>query len=86
MTQTFRIAAGMPVVAADGRAMGYATRVNGDHLTMTCVKDGRGFEHSIPLAWVEAVDRYVFLSRASGYVEAHRLAAAPGMPAPRFAA
>lgn len=74
MTRTYRVAAGMPVVAADGKALGYVTGCGTDHVMLTSVKGGQGFEHSIPLAWVEAVDRYVFLSRSSSYVEAHRQA------------
>jgi hypothetical protein len=83
MSQIYRISAGMPVIAADGRAVGFATGVDAGHLALTSVSDGRGFEYAIPLDWVADVDRYIFLSRASRYVEAHRQAVVRGAPAYR---
>jgi hypothetical protein len=68
----------MPVVAADGRAVGFVSKVGSDHVMITSLKDGCGFEHAIPLAWVEGVDRYVFLNHASRFVEANRKQMAGG--------
>jgi hypothetical protein len=62
----------MPVVTNDGRAVGFVTRVEGaDGLRVTRVKNGQGFEHVIPLAWVSDVDQYVFLDKGSAYVAAN---------------
>jgi hypothetical protein len=62
----------MPVVTADGRQVGFVTRLQGtDGLRLTTVKAGHGFDHVIPLAWVSDVDRYVFLDKGSGYVAAN---------------
>jgi hypothetical protein len=83
MSQIYRISAGLPVIAADGRSVGFATGVDAGHLALTSVSDGRGFEYAIPLDWVADVDRYIFLSRASRYVEAHRQAVVRGAPAYR---
>ena len=80
MSKISKIQTQMPVVAADGRAVGFVSSVGSDFLALTSVKDGRGFDHVIPLSWVEEVDRYVFLSRASPYVMANRQSVVRGRP------
>lgn len=73
-----RIREHMPIVAADGRQVGFVSRLEGaDGLRLSQVKEGHGFEHLIPLAWVSDVDRYVFLNKGSSYVTAN-WEAAPG--------
>jgi hypothetical protein len=61
----------MVVVAANGRAIGFVSSLGPGGLRITSVRDGRGFDHVIPAAWIAAVDRYVFLNKSSGYVMAH---------------
>jgi hypothetical protein len=62
----------MPVVTADGRRIGFVTRLHGaDGLQLTTLKAGHAFEHVIPLEWISDVDRYVFLNRGSAYVAAN---------------
>ena len=62
----------MPVIAADDRRVGFVARVEGaDSLMLTRVKNGHGFNYVIPMAWVSAVDRYVFLNRNSKFVTAN---------------
>lgn len=62
----------MGVIAADGRQIGFVSGLQSvDELRLTRMKGGHGFDHVIPLAWISAVDRYVFLSRGSAYVAAN---------------
>ena len=61
----------MPVISADERAIGFVSRVSGAELRITRVKDGRGFDHLIPLEWVEEVGKYVFLNKSRRYVASH---------------
>ena len=71
-------------MASDGRRIGFVTRVQGaDGLRLSQVKEGYGFEHVIPLAWVSDVDRYVFLNKSSAYVTANWETPGPhGQPEP----
>jgi hypothetical protein len=66
-----KILAKMPVVAADGRVVGFVSRVDAHRLKLTSVREGRGFEHVLPMSWVADVERYVFLSKGSRYVAAN---------------
>jgi hypothetical protein len=61
----------MSVVAADGREIGTVSAVGTWRLIVTTVKDGRAFEHLVPIAWVAEVGRYVFLNKGSRYVAAN---------------
>ncbi len=61
----------MPVIAADERAIGFVSCVSGTELRITRIKDGRGFDHLIPLEWVEEVGKYVFLNKSRRYVATH---------------
>ncbi len=61
----------MPVVAADGRAIGFVNSIVDGGLMVTSVRDGRGFNHVVPLSWVDEVGGYVFLNKGSGYVAAN---------------
>ena len=62
----------MPVVTADDRRVGFVARVEGtDSLKVTRVKNGHGFHHVVPMAWVSDVDRYVFLNKNSKFVVAN---------------
>jgi len=72
MRNTSKIREQMPVIAADGRRVGFVARLAGnDGLKLTRVKNGHGSDHVIPLEWVSDVDRYVFLNRASKFVFAN---------------
>lgn len=61
----------MPVVTLDDRRIGLVSRIDGDTLWVTRFKGGKGFSYLIPLGWVGAVDKYVFLSRNRAYVAAN---------------
>lgn len=65
------IPANAPVISADGRAIGFVSRVGMTDLRVTSMKDGRGFDHLIPFEWVAHVDRYVFLNKSSAFVGAN---------------
>ena len=71
MSIVSKIREGMSVVALDGCEVGRVSAVGNWRLVLTSVKDGRAFEHLIPLTWVEAADRYVFLNKGSRYVAAN---------------
>jgi hypothetical protein len=83
MDSAANVREGMPVVALDGCEVGRVSAVGTWRLVLTSMKDGRAFEHLIPLAWVEAVDRYVFLSKGSRYVAANWDAPVPVANAPQ---
>ena len=76
MADISKIRERMPVISADERAIGFVSRVSGAELRMTRIKDGRGFDHLIPLDWVEEVAKYVFLNKSRRYVAAHSETAA----------
>jgi hypothetical protein len=63
-----KIREGMPVVALDGCEVGKVCAIGTWRLVVTSVKEGRAFDHLIPLNWVEAADKYVFLNKGSRYV------------------
>ena len=71
MADISKIRERMPVISADERAIGFVSRVSGAGLRMTRIKDGRGFDHLIPLDWVEEVGKYVFLNKSRRYVATH---------------
>jgi hypothetical protein len=71
MSDISKIETQMAVVAADGRAIGFVSRVGADTLTLTNVKEGRGFDHVLPLSWIAEVGKYVFLNKGSRYVAAN---------------
>jgi hypothetical protein len=58
----------MPVISADERAIGFVSRVSSNGLRLTRVKDGRGFDHVIPLNWIAEVGKYVFLNKSRRFV------------------
>ena len=58
----------MPVISSDERAIGFVSRVSSSGLRMTRVKDGRGFDHVIPLSWIAEVGKYVFLNKSRRFV------------------
>lgn len=60
-----------PVISADGRDIGFVSRVGITEVRVTSLKDGRGFDHLIPFEWIAQVDRYVFLNKSSSYVAAN---------------
>ena len=62
----------MAVIAAEGRRMGFVRRMAWpDRLQLTSLSAAHGYDHVIPLSWVSAVDKYVYLNRSSAYVAAH---------------
>ena len=77
MIDVTKIRERMPVISADERAIGFVSRVSGRELRVTRVKDGRGFDHLIPLDWVEEVGKYVFLNKSRRYVASHSETADP---------
>jgi hypothetical protein len=77
MIDATKIRERMPVISADERAIGFVSRVSGTELRMTRVKDGRGFDHLIPIGWVEEVGKYVFLNKSRRYVASHSETANP---------
>ncbi len=77
MNKIAKVREGMSVVTLDGREMGTVSTVGTLRLVMKSVKDGRAFEHVIPLAWVAEVERYVFLNKGSRFVAANWDAPAP---------
>lgn len=59
----------MGVVTIDGRQIGVVSGFAGaDRIRLTSHKGGHGYDHVIPAAWVEKVDRYVHLCHSSRYV------------------
>ena len=67
-----RIRKDMSVISADDRCIGFVSRVESeDSLRITCISAGYGYDHLIPAAWVNAVDKYVFLDKTSSYVTAN---------------
>jgi hypothetical protein len=59
----------MSVIAADGRRVGFISRMAGpEKIRLTCLSGSHGYDHVIPLAWVSAVDKYVYLNRPSRFV------------------
>ncbi|MGH6926231.1 MAG: DUF2171 domain-containing protein [Propylenella sp.] len=64
-----RIREEMSVIALDDRCIGFVSRLEGDAvLRITCISAGYGYDRLIPLSWVSAVDKFVYLDRTSGYV------------------
>ena len=53
----------MGVIAADGRRIGFVDRATDGKVRLTCLVSGHGYHHTIPVAWVEQVDRYVHLNK-----------------------
>jgi hypothetical protein len=77
MIDATKIRERMPVISADERAIGFVSRVSSTELRMTRVKDGRGFDHLIPIECVEEVGKYVFLNKSRRYVASHSETANP---------
>jgi hypothetical protein len=61
----------MPVISSDGQSIGFVSRVAGNELRLTTIKDGRGRDHHIPLEWVAEVQKYVFLNKSRRFVRTH---------------
>ena len=68
MIDSGKISKPMEVIAADGRRIGFVSRLAGDRLRLTSLSGSHGYDHLIPLAWVSGVDRYVYLNRPSRFV------------------
>ncbi len=71
MSNIQEISEGMSVVALDGREIGTVGRVDISRFVIRSVKDGRGFDHLIPVSWIAEVGKYVFLNKGSRYVAAN---------------
>lgn len=71
MSEITKIRDRMPVISADGRAIGLVAHAAGDEVRVTSVKDGRGFDHLIPLDWIAEVGKYVFLNKSRRFVRSH---------------
>ena len=80
MADISRLKKRMSVIAADGRRIGFVSRMAWPNkIRLTSLSAGRAYDHLIPLDWIGQVDKYVFLNRASSYVAAHweNVASAP---------
>lgn len=67
-----KIKRGMRVIAADDWHVGCVSRVEDDMLrVMTGTEKGVGYDHLIPLSWVDKVSGYVFLNRPLSYLAAN---------------
>jgi hypothetical protein len=80
LTDISKLKKRMSVIAADGRPVGFVSRMaGGDKVRLTCLSSSHGYDHLIPLAWISQIDKYVFLNRPSRYVAANweNVASAP---------
>ena len=72
MVQISRIRERMGVIAADGCRIGFVDGATGDgKVRLTSLVSSHGYHHTIPMAWIEQVDRYVHLNKESRFVAAH---------------
>lgn len=60
----------MRVISSDDSVIGLVSRV-GPELWVTSVKNGCGFDHLIPVDWIEEVGSNVFLNKSRRFLEAH---------------
>ena len=65
-----RIHERMRVISSDDHLIGVVARVGTD-LLVTCTKNGCGFDHLIPLDWIDEVDDSVFLSKSRRFLQAN---------------
>jgi hypothetical protein len=80
MVELSRLKKRMAVIAADGYRVGFVSRMAGpDRIRITSLSGSHGFDHIIPLAWVSAVDKYVYLNRTRRFV-AGNWEPAPALP------
>lgn len=70
MSDTGGIRERMRVISSDDRMVGIVTSV-GQDLCITCLKDGCGFDHRVPLDWIEEVGNSVFLNKSQRFLETH---------------
>jgi hypothetical protein len=69
-----KIKQGMRVIAADDRHVGCVSRVESTMLRiLTGTDKGVGYDHLIPLSWVDKVHGCVFLNRSLSYLAANQL-------------
>ncbi len=72
MADVSRIRQRMAVIAADGRRVGFVDRSDViDKIRVTSLSTSHGHHRRIPVAWVEAVDKYVHLNKGSRFIEAN---------------
>ena len=72
MQDISRLKKRMCVIAADGQAIGFVSRMaSPDKVRLTSLRAGHGYDHVIPVEWIGAIDRYVYLNKASAYVGAN---------------
>ena len=60
----------MRVISSDDSVIGLVSHV-GTELWVTSVKNGCGFDHLIPVDWIEEVGSNVFLNKSRKFLEAH---------------
>jgi hypothetical protein len=70
MSNVAQIRERMPVISSDDRVIGAVSRA-GTELWVTSVNNGCGFDHLIPVDWVEEVGSSVFLNKSRRFLEAH---------------
>jgi hypothetical protein len=85
MADISRLKKRMSVIAADGRRIGFVSRMAWPNkIRLTSLNAGHAYDHLIPLNWIGEIGKYVFLNRASAYVAAHweNVASVPKRHAP----
>jgi hypothetical protein len=70
MIDVAKISGRMPVISSDDRVIGVVSHV-GPQLSVTCLKNGCGFDHLFPIDWIEAVGSSVFLNKSRRFLETH---------------
>ena len=60
----------MPVISSDDCVIGVVSRI-GTALSVTCLKNGCGFDHHFPLDWIEEVGNGVYLNKSRRFLETH---------------
>ena len=70
MINLAKIVGRMPVISSDDRVIGVVSHI-GQQLSVTCLKNGCGFDHLFPIDWIEEVGSSVFLNKSRRFLETH---------------
>jgi hypothetical protein len=69
MTDISKMKKRMAVIAADGRRIGFVSRMAPNNkIRLTSLSASHGYDHLIPVEWVSLVDKYVYLSKGSRFI------------------
>ncbi len=65
-----RIGKGMGVIAVDDRRIGFVLGLEGSDMLRITTEPakGVGYDHLVPLSWVNDVNEYVFLDKPAAYI------------------